>query len=631
MYISIFSDEFYQDIYKVLPTIKEWGMTHVDFRSMINGKNIEDQTEEELYELKAALDSYGLKAGVIQSSLCKVHLPDKERQDLEMQKLEGIIRASRILGTKLVRCFFYWQHDQLDPKCGELAMRPDALAEVLKMFSPIAKRAKEEGLIFGFENCGVTPDEVICVLEALNVPEWGLAWDVSNMFEYLPEAQGDCVDYFTKALKYANMVHVKARGVSAIPELEYKKVPWDRVLAGVAVTGKNMAVSVETHVPMDSGLDKIEASKRVYDYIRKVMPTAAPGDMKTALTPKLSFERPYAADPVRMVVVGLGMGKTRCAQIAETGGIKLYGVCDINEEKAKAVAKMYDVPYSTDINYFLDDPAVEAMYIVTPTGTHCDLAMECFKKGKHVLTTKPMDATYEKCDEAIAMAKEKGLLFGVDFDLHFRGPLTELQNAVRNGFFGDRIISANITLNIRRDQEYYNENGKWRGTWALDGGGAFSNQGIHEINRLMSILGTPDEVRTNTATKMFDIEAEDYGVTEWRYKNGTSANFTVTTSYIGSAWYARVEVYGPEGAYLNVSGGPEGNHIYWYKNSKWSEETPFPYEREWQQGSDNFAYCLRMGTPLLVGAEEGRNARYVLDKMYESAKRGGEWVSVDLH
>ncbi|MBO7170049.1 MAG: Gfo/Idh/MocA family oxidoreductase [Clostridia bacterium] len=629
MYISIFSDEFFKDVYEVLPIIKEWGMTHVDFRFMINGKPIEQQTDEELYELKAALDKYGLKAGVIQSSLCKVHLPDEKRQAEEMEKLEGIIRASKILDTKLVRSFFYWQHAQDDPKCGELAMRPDALGQVMKMFAPIAKRAKEAGLILGFENCGVTPDEVICVLEALGVPEWGLAWDVSNMFEYLPEAKGDCVEYFTKALKYANMVHVKSRGVPALPELNYKKVPWERVLAGVAVTGKDMPISVETHVPAESNLDKTETCKRVYDYIKKTIPASAPGDMKTALAPKVVFDRPYADDPVRMVVVGLGMGKNRCAQIAETQGIRLYGVCDINEAKAKEVAEQYNVPYSTDINTFLDDPMVEAMYIVTPTGTHCDLAMQCFEKGKHVLTTKPMDVSYEKCDEAIAMAKEKGLLFGVDFDLHFRGPLTELKMAAEGGFFGEKITSANITLNIRRTQEYYDENGKWRGTWAMDGGGAFSNQGIHEIDRLITILGIPDEVRATTAIQTFDIESEDFGVTEWRYKNGTIARFAVTTSFIASSWYVRVEVYGDKGAYLNVSGGAEGNHIYWFKDGKWSEESPFPYKREWQQGSDNFAYALRTGTPLLVTPEKGRDARYVLDKMYESVKNGGAWTAVN--
>ena len=629
MYISIFTDELFMDIYDALPILKSWGMTHVDFRGMINGKTIENQTDEELHALKAALDEYGLKPGVIQSSLCKVHLPDAERQAKEMAKLEGVIRACNILGTKLVRTFFFWQHKQDDPACGELAMRPDCLAQVLEMFGPIAKRAQEAGIIFTFENCGVTPDEVITVLEALKVPGWGLAWDVSNMFEYLPEAKGDCVAYFTKALKYANSVHVKSRGVPTLPELKYKKVPWDRVLAGVAVTGKDMPISVETHVPKESDLDKVETSKHVYEYIKRTIPAAAPGDMQSALAPNVTFVRPYADDPVRMVVVGLGMGKTRCKQISQTSGIKLYGVCDLNEEKAKAVAEQYGVPYSTDLHTFLNDPQVEVMYIVTPTGTHCDLAMECFRYGKHVLTTKPMDANYAKCDEAIAMAKEKGLMFGVDFDLHFRGPLTELKQAVDGGFFG-KMIGANITLNIRRDQNYYNENGAWRGTWALDGGGAFSNQGIHEIDRLLTIMGVPEEVRAVTATQTFDIEAEDYGSTEWRYANGAIARFAVTTSFLASSWYVRLEVYGDKGAYLNVSGGAEGNIISWYSDGKWSNEAPFPYVREWQQGSDNFAYALRTGEPLVVTAEDGRRARYVLDKMYESARNGGTWVKVGL-
>jgi len=627
MYISIFSDELYKDIYEVLPIIKQWGMTHVDFRGMINGKPIEKQTDEELYALKAALDEYGIQPGVIQSSLCKVHLPDAQRQAQELEKLEGIIRACNILGTKLVRSFFYWQHPQDDPACGELAMRPDALAQVLDMFAPIARRAKEAGLILAFENCGCTPDEVITVLEALKVPQWGMAWDVSNMFEYLPEAQGDCVAYFTKALKYANMVHVKSRGVPTLPQLEYKKVPWDRVLAGVAVTGKDMPISVETHVPAESGLDKVETSKHVYDFIKRNIPASAPGDMLSALTPKLRFDRPYADDPVRMVVVGLGMGKNRCAQIRDTNGIRLYGVCDINAEKAKAVSQMYGVPYSTDYHTFLEDPNVEVMYIVTPTGTHCDIAMECFRSGKHVLTTKPMDVTWQKCDEAIAMAKENGLLFGVDFDLHFRGPLSELKQAVDGGFFG-KLKGANVILNIRRTQEYYDENGKWRGTWALDGGGAFSNQGIHEIDRLITILGVPDAVRAITDRQTFDIECEDYGSTDWRYKNGAVARFAVTTSYLASSWYCRLEVYGEKGAYLNVSGGAEGTKVSWFSDGKWSDEAPFPYKREWQQGSDNFAYCLRTGQPLKVTAEQGKITRYVLDKMYESAKSGGGWVQL---
>lgn len=625
MYISVFSDELHKEVTEILPKFAEWGMEYVDFRSLINGRPIENQTNEQLKALKAQLDGLGLKTGVLQSSLCKVHLPDKEGIKEEMKKLEGLIRASDILQCPLVRSFNFWQHPQDDPHCGELAMRPDELSKVLEMFYPFAKRAREAGLILGFENCGQTPDEAICVLEALNVPEWGLAWDVSNMFELLPEAKGDCIDYFTKALKYANMLHVKCRGV--LKEVEGKKVPWDRVLKGALVTGKNMPVSIETHVPANVGLTGEEATKMCYDYIKKVWPASAPADMKTALAVKEKFERPYMDNPVKMVVVGLGMGKNRCAQICDTNGIKLAGVCDINGEKAKEVGEQFGVPYSTDIDTFLDDPEIEAMYVVVPTGSHAEVAEKCINAGKHVLVTKPMEVNYERCDRLIELAKQKGVILGCDFDLHFRGPLKELKKAVDDGFFG-KLKSANMILNIKRDEEYFKENGGWRGTWAMDGGGALSNQGIHEVDRFLAVFGKPEAVKCMTARQTFDIEAEDYGISEWKYENGMIARFSCTTSYPVATWYTRLEVYGDKGAYLMTAGGPEGDHTYWYINGKWTEDSPYPTKREWNQGADNFANTIRTGQPLWVKAEEGRNSRYVLDKMYESSQNGEKWVEI---
>ena len=447
------------------------------------------------------------------------------------------------------------------------------------------------------------------------------------MFEYLPEAEGDCVDYFTKALKYANMVHVKSRGVPTLPELKYKKVPWDRVLAGVAVTGKNMPISIETHVPVESNLDKGETCKHLYDYILKTIPASAPGDMKSALSPKFHFDRPYKDNPVKMVVVGLGMGKNRCKQLEETCGIKLVGVCDINAEKAETVGKQFGVPYSTDINVFLNNPDVEVMYIVTPTGTHCDVAEQCILAGKHVLMTKPMDVSYEKCVRVSELAKEHGLMLSCDFDLHFRGALTELKLAVENGYFGN-IKSANMILNIKRTPEYYEENGHWRGTWAMDGGGALSNQGIHEIDRILTVFGMPEKVRCTVSTQTFDIEVEDYGITEMKYSNGMVARISSTTSYPASSWYTRLEVYGDKGAYLLTAGGPEGDHYYWWNDGEWTEKAPYPVKKEWNQAADNFANALRTGEPLIVTAENGIRSRYVLEKLYESASTTESWVNV---
>ena len=118
MYISVFSDEMGLDFKEALPIYASWGMKHVDFRALINGKGIHLQTNEELKEIKAMLDEYGMKAAVLQSSLCKVHLPDEERVKAEMKKLEGLIRAAEALDCNMVRSFNFWQHKEGEPGLG---------------------------------------------------------------------------------------------------------------------------------------------------------------------------------------------------------------------------------------------------------------------------------------------------------------------------------------------------------------------------------------------------------------------------------------------------------------------------------------------------------------------------------
>ena len=93
--------------------------------------------------------------------------------------------------------------------------------------------------------------------------------------------------------------------------------------------------------------------------------------------------------------------------------------------------------------------------------------------------------------------------------------------------------------------------------------------------------------------RVHDIEAEDIGYSEWKYPDGKVARVFVTTDHPKQLWYTRLEIIGDKGAYLLTAGGPEGTHTWWTSGGEWSEEPPFPYEREWAQGSDNFAYSHR--------------------------------------
>lgn len=135
---------------KAIPLIRKWGLNYVDLRSRIFQRPIEKLTDEQLADVKKLLDANGLKAACIQSSLGKVHLPDKERLKEENEKLDRIIAASQILECNLIRSFFFWQPPG---RAGEsrnwrTGGRPDVLAQVMELFLPFAEKAKKGRIAF---------------------------------------------------------------------------------------------------------------------------------------------------------------------------------------------------------------------------------------------------------------------------------------------------------------------------------------------------------------------------------------------------------------------------------------------------------------------------------------------------
>ena len=251
--------------------------------------------------------------------------------------------------------------------------------------------------------------------------------------------------------------------------------------------------------------------------------------------------------PVGFVVVGLGMGKLRSETVQSTPGTRLVGVCDIDEGRARLCGEEFDVPWTTALAPWLDNEEVEVAYVLTPTGRHAEVALEALQAGKHVLVTKPMEASLGACDAMIRLAEERGLLLGVDFGRRFDASTLSIREGVRSGQLG-RVLGGNMFLKTLRTMEYFEADGGWRGTRRWDGGGVFSNQGIHHIDQLVYVLGIPDRVRCDIWMQTHEIEAEDLGCALWQYANGAIVSLYATTSYPHITWYYELELHGTEGA-----------------------------------------------------------------------------------
>ena len=618
---SIFNDELGLDITEALPIIRSWGLDHVDLRTRVFGKYFERITPEQLAEVKGLIEQHGFKVTCLQSSLAKVHLPDKERRQEEADKLESVIRAADVLDCRLVRAFFYWQPPKEEK--GQLAVRPDALQQVLDYFEPLAERAKQAGLVLAFENCGVMTSEVLAVLDSLGVPTWGLAWDVANEW-----GCDECVEneaaYIQRLAKVTKAVHVKARGAV---EGVGNPIPYDRVLQTLDNAGLAGPVSAETHNP-DPKVSHVDQSKKVVETIQRAWPTAAPGMLSHAAeAPRTDVTRDY--EPVGFVVVGLGMGRSRAKTVKDTPGTKLLGVCDIDEERAKATGETLDVPYTTDLKPWLDNDQVEVVYVLTPTGRHAEVGLQALQAGKHVLTTKPMEASLAACDEMIRAAESRKLLLGVDFAMRIEPQMQSLKAAIENKCLG-RILGAEVSLKVLRTMDYFNSNGGWRGMRRWDGGGVLSNQCVHHTDEVAYALGIPEKVRCNIWTQNHEIEAEDLGCAAWQYADGSVLTLLATTCYPHSTWYFRVEIHGTEGAVSLSEGGPlDGRQERWFIDGAWSDAAPEKVESEWLNCADNFAAALRTGADLVCPGRDGRRTQSILDAMYRSAYGDGNWVAVN--
>jgi UDP-N-acetyl-2-amino-2-deoxyglucuronate dehydrogenase len=190
---------------------------------------------------------------------------------------------------------------------------------------------------------------------------------------------------------------------------------------------------------------------------------------------------------------------------------------------------------------------MEAVLIGSPSGVHAQQAIAAARQGLHVLCEKPLDVTTECVDALLAEADKAGVKLGVMFQDRTKPDLRRLKALVESGNFG-RPLLASARVRWWRPPEYY-AGSKWRGTWALDGGGALMNQGIHTVDLLLWLMGDVERVQARTTTAFHAIEVEDTAAAVLQFASGATGTLEATTAaYPG--YPRRLELTGTEGTIL---------------------------------------------------------------------------------
>ena len=119
-----------------------------------------------------------------------------------------------------------------------------------------------------------------------------------------------------------------------------------------------------------------------------------------------------------------------------------------------------------------------------------------------------------------------------------------LKRAISENRFG-KIYMTHINVFWTRPQEYY-DSAKWRGTWELDGG-AFMNQASHYVDLIDWLIGPVDSIQAMTATQARNIEVEDTGVMNIRWRSGALGSMSVTMLTYPKNYEGSISIIGERG------------------------------------------------------------------------------------
>jgi UDP-N-acetyl-2-amino-2-deoxyglucuronate dehydrogenase len=232
---------------------------------------------------------------------------------------------------------------------------------------------------------------------------------------------------------------------------------------------------------------------------------------------------------IRFAVVGLGMGWHHCKDLRDARGAELVAVCDPEPARLERAVKEFSVRGTPRFEEILADPEIDVVNICTPSGLHSDLTCQALRAGKHVVCEKPPDVTVAKVDAMIAAQRETGRKLQVIFQSRFEPLYRRLKETIESGRMG-RLVGVHGAVHWYRAQSYFNCPGMWKGTWALDGGGSLSNQGVHTVDLLQWLCGPVVEVFGRFGVFAHEIETEDKTVAVLQFKNGALGTLTTTTA-----------------------------------------------------------------------------------------------------
>lgn len=193
---------------------------------------------------------------------------------------------------------------------------------------------------------------------------------------------------------------------------------------------------------------------------------------------------------MKWAVLGTGVIANEMAAAMKKNGGNIYAVGNRTYPKAVAFAEKYGIgKVYNDMNEMFTDPEVDIIYITTPHNTHIDFMRKAIQNGKHILVEKSMTLNSRELDEAMSLAKEKGVVIGEAMTIYHMPIYKKLREILDSGKLGKVNL---ITMNFGSFKDYDMSNRFFNRELA---GGAMLDIGVYALSFIRFFMSEkPDKL-----------------------------------------------------------------------------------------------------------------------------------------
>ncbi len=307
-------------------------------------------------------------------------------------------------------------------------------------------------------------------------------------------------------------------------------------------------------------------------------------------------------------LIGLGRlgrvyAKDLAGRIAET---RLVAVADPVGSLAQEVAEEFEVPrHYTDPLALIDDAAVDALVIVSPTDTHRELVIAAAQRGKPTFCEKPPALSIDEVAAMKDALTKSGIFFQLGFMRRFDAGYAAAKKQIEAGRIGTPLVFKSSSRDpFRPSLEYANPKSS---------GGMLIDMGIHDFDLARWFMGEVRTVATIGATiaypELATVGDIDNAVTSLTFASGKLGVIDLSRSGI-YGYDIATEILGLEGT-LKIGYLRETPVMLLTKNSVAHDTVPYFMERfrdAYPTQLQNFAQNVLHDRPAPITIDDGLEA-----------------------